>query len=230
MPIPTVTMQEMLEAGVHFGHQTHKWNPKMKRFIFTEKSGIHIIDLSKTASALNEALTYLYNLANEGKKVLFVSTKSQTKQLLPEIAERCGMYSVHNRWLGGTLTNFKTIKKRTKRLRSLEEQQKVGAFEKYTKREAILLKREIEKLNNLFSGIKTMDNLPDVLFVVDTVRDDIAVKEAKMMGVPVVAIVDTNADPEAVEYPIPANDDAQKSLHLLLNLVADVITEATSRK
>jgi len=226
MAIPNVTMQDMLEAGVHFGHQTHKWNPKMKEYIHTSKSGIHIIDLEKTAQALNNALSFVYNQVKQGKKVLFVSTKSQTSNLLPEIANRCNMPYVSKRWLGGTLTNFPTIYKRVKRLISLEEQMAAGEFEKYTKKEVILLEREIKKLNELFSGIKTLTTTPDVLFVIDTIRDDIAVKEAKITKIPIVALSDTNTDPGVVDFPIPANDDAIKSLTLLLNLVADVILEA----
>lgn len=226
MAMPNITMNEMLEAGVHFGHQTHKWNPKMKDYIHTSKSGIHIIDLQKTAKALNGALSFIYNEVRKGKTILFVSTKSQTTNLLPEVAGRCKMPYVSKRWLGGTLTNFSTIYKRIKRLKSLEEQMSTGGFEKYTKKEVILLEREIKKLNDLFFGIKTLTRTPDILFIIDTVRDDIAVKEAKVTHTPIVALTDTNADPAVVDYSIPANDDAIKSLTLLLNLVADVIIEA----
>lgn len=231
MAIPTITMEEMLDAGVHFGHQTHKWNPKMKKYIYTDKAGIHIIDIEKTAKSLNDALTFLYNEVKDGKTVLFVSTKSQTKEILPKIAEKCHMPYVVKRWLGGTLTNYPTIYKRIKRLNSLETQYAAGSFDKYTKKEVLLLEREINKLNDLFAGLKEIEHAPDILFIIDTIQDHIAVKEARITHTPIVGLTDTNADPSLIDYPIPANDDAIKSLNLMLNLVSDVISEAyTARK
>jgi len=220
-----ITMQEMLSCGVHFGHQTRRWNPKMKKYIYARKSGIHIFDLEKTAHSLNKALTFLKKQAAEGKTILFVSTKSQTKTLLPEEAQKANMPYIEKRWLGGFLTNFKTIKKRIKHLNDLESKKEAGEFEKYTKKEGLLLDREINKLNELLGGVKNLTELPDVLFIIDTIRDHTAVLEAKKLGIPVVAIVDSNSDPDLIDYPIPGNDDAIRSLKLLVGTVASIIAD-----
>jgi len=220
-----ITMKDLLEAGCHFGHRTQKWNPKCKPYIFGERAGIHIIDLEQTAHALNKALGFIKEIVSEGAKVLFVSTKSQTLGLIPEKAKACKMPYVCKRWLGGFLTNFPTIKQRIKHLKFLEEGRESGEWEKYTKKEALLLEKELIKLESIFGGVKTLSSLPKALFVLDPVRDHIAVKEARRLKIPVIALVDTNADPDLVDYPIPANDDAIKSLTLMLDLVSSVIAE-----
>lgn len=220
-----ITMQDLLEAGCHFGHRTQKWNPKMKKFIYGAKAGIHIIDLEQTAHALNRALGAVKKAVSEGQTLLFVSTKSQTANILPEKALACGMPYVSTRWLGGLLTNFSTVKRRIKHYRDLEEARDTGALEKYTKKEVILFERELAKLDKLFHGVKELRALPDMIFVADPLRDQLAVKEANILGIPVVAICDTNSDPSQIDYPIPANDDAIKSLELLLGLVSAVVSE-----
>lgn len=222
----TITMQQMLESGVHFGHQTRRWNPKMKPYIYTARGGIHILDLEKTAHAMNRALTFLKKEVQNGKTVLFVSTKQQTKDLLPQIADDCNMPYITERWLGGFLTNFKTISKRMKHLRTLEDQKKSGEWtKKYTKKESLMKAREIIELNRIFAGSKNLSSLPDILFVVDICRDLIAIREAKRMNIPIIALADTNANPALVDYPIPANDDGHKALELLLSIVSSVIKE-----
>jgi len=220
-----ITMQDLLEAGCHFGHRTQKWNPKMKKFIYGSKAGIHIIDLEQTAHALNRALGFLKRIVSEGQTVLFVSTKSQTTNILPEKALACGMPYVSTRWLGGLLTNFSTIKRRIKHYRDLEEARDTGALEKYTKKEIILFERELAKLDRLFKGVKELKALPDAIFVADPLRDELAVKEANILGIPLIAICDTNSDPGLIDYPIPANDDAVKSLELIISLVSSVVGE-----
>ncbi|MDD4351546.1 MAG: 30S ribosomal protein S2 [Candidatus Gracilibacteria bacterium] len=226
-----VTMKDLLEAGCHFGHRCEKWNPKMKKFIYGEKAGIHIIDLEQTAHSLNKALGFLKQVASEGEPILFVSTKSQTSVLVPEKAAECKMPYVSTRWLGGFLTNFPTMKTRIKHYRDLELAQASGELEgKYTKKEIVLIKRELAKLDKYFSGVKNLNQFPGAVFVVDPIRDHLAVKEACALKIPVVALVDTNADPDLIDYPIPANDDAIKSLALMVGLVSQVIAENFKEK
>jgi len=219
-------LQDLLEAGVHFGHQTRRWNPKMRRFIFAERSGIYIIDLQKTLRQLEAAQELLRGVVLKGEGVLFVCTKRQLKLILQSEAQRCGAFYVTERWLGGTLTNFQTIKRQIKRLKDLEQGASEGEFENYTKKEQLLFDRERTKLEKYFSGIKNMSRLPGALFVVDAKKERIAVAEANKLGIPVVAIVDTNADPELITVPIPGNDDAIRAVSLITGAVADVIAEA----
>lgn len=222
----TVSMKDLLTAGVHFGHRTQRWNPKMKHYLYGKRNGIHIFDLEKTAHKLNDALQFLYTQASLGKTVLFVSTKNQTVDILPEEAKKAHMPYLANRWLGGFLTNFPTIKKRIQYLISLEENVESGEMRKnYTKKEALMFKREIIKLNEVLEGVKTLKHLPDVVFVADAVRDHLAIAEAHKMHIPVVAICDSNADPELVDYPIPANDDALRSLKLVIAAASDAIMQ-----
>lgn len=220
-----ITMKELLEAGVHFGHQTKRWNPKMKRYLFGERNGIYIIDLQKTIQKFEEAYQFLKDLSEQGKSVLFVGTKRQAAETIKEEAERSGMFYVSHRWLGGTLTNFQTIRKSINRLKQLERMQLDGTFEKLPKKEAIHLGREIEKLNRALGGIKNMDQLPAAVAVVDTRRERNAVREARRLAIPVVAIVDTNCDPDEIDYPIPGNDDAIRALRLIVSRLADAILE-----
>ena len=224
--MPQPQLQELLEAGVHFGHQTRRWNPKMRRFIFAERSGIYIIDLQKTLRQLEAAQELLRNVVLKGEGVLFVCTKKQLKGILEAEAKRCNSFYVTERWLGGTLTNFQTIKKQIKRLKELEQGAAEGEFEHYTKKEQLLLDRERVKLDKNLSGIKQMARLPGALFVVDSKKERIAVAEANKLGIPVVAIVDTNADPDLITVPIPGNDDAIRAVSLIATNVAEVIAEA----
>lgn len=219
--IPTI--KEMLEAGVHFGHQSSRWNPKMHSFIFDKRNHVHILDLEKTQSELKSALDFLTKEAKQGKKILFVGTKPQAKEIVRKAAKDCGMPFVVERWLGGTFTNFKTISRQVRYLKKLEEQEAKGDFKKYTKKEASLLKDKIKRLNFLFGGLKGIEKLPAAVFVVDVVKEKNAVREANKTNVPVVALLDTNADPDLVDYPIPSNDDALKSLELLMKVVSDAI-------
>ena len=219
-------LQDLLEAGVHFGHQTRRWNPKMRRFIFAERSGIYIIDLQKTLHQLETAQDLLRGVVLKGEGVLFVCTKKQLKAILQAEAHRCGAFFVTERWLGGTLTNFQTMKKQIKRLKELEQGAAEGEFENYTKKEQLLFDRERGKLEKYLSGIKNMSRLPGVLFVVDAKKERIAVAEANKLGIPVVAIVDTNADPDLISVPIPGNDDAIRAVSLLTAVISDVIGEA----
>ena len=219
-------LQDLLEAGVHFGHQTRRWNPKMRRFIFAERSGIYIIDLQKTLRQIEQAQELLRSVVLRGEGVLFVCTKKQLKLILEDEAKRAGGFWVTERWLGGTLTNFQTIKKQIKRLKELEQGTAEGEFEHYTKKEQLLLDRERVKLEKNMSGIKNMSRLPGALFVVDAKKERIAVAEANKLGIPVVAIVDTNADPDLITVPIPGNDDAIRAVALIARAVADVIAEA----
>ena len=227
--MPDVTIKSLLEAGVHFGHRTRRWNPKMKRFIFEERNGIHILDLEKTISQLRKAGQVLGDVVLRGRSVLFVGTKKQAKETIYRAATRCGMFYVNERWLGGTLTNNRTIRKSIGRLRELEAMSQDGTFEKLTKKEVARLLREKAKLHKYLDGIKEMDGLPDALFVVDTRRDKIAVAEARKMGIPVAAMVDSNGDPDVIDYPIAANDDAIKSISLMANVIADYIVEAQNQ-
>jgi len=219
-------LQDLLEAGVHFGHQTRRWNPKMRRFIFAERSGIYIIDLQKTLRQLEVAQELLRGVVLKGEGVLFVCTKKQLKNIIQAEAQRCGAYWVTERWLGGTLTNFQTIKKQIKRLKELEQGVAEGEFEHYTKKEQLLFDRERAKLDKYLSGIKNMSRLPGTLFVVDAKKERIAVAEANKLGIAVVAIVDTNADPDLITVPIPGNDDAIRAVSLIAAAVSDVIAEA----
>jgi small subunit ribosomal protein S2 len=219
-------LQELLEAGVHFGHQTRRWNPKMRRFIFAERSGIYLIDLQKTMAQLVQAQELLRGVVLKGDGVLFVCTKKQLKQIVRSEAERCGAFSVTERWLGGTLTNFQTIKKQIRRLKEIEQAQEEGAYDFFTKKEQLLFQREREKLNRYLEGIKRMGRLPGALYVVDAKKERIAIAEANKLGIPVIAIVDTNADPDLITVPIPGNDDAIRSVALITRALVDVMGEA----
>jgi len=222
-------IHELLEAGVHFGHQTRRWNPKMRRFIFAERNGIYIIDLEKTIKQLQLAQDLMREVVLRGEGVLFVCTKKQLKAILQADAEKCGAYFVTERWLGGTLTNYATIKKQIRRLKDLEQGQEEGSFEFFTKKEQLLLERERVKLERNLSGVKNMARLPGALFVVDAKKERIAVAEANKLGIPVVAIVDTNADPDLITVPIAGNDDAIRSVSLISGAIGDAITEARAR-
>jgi len=223
----TVTMKELLEAGVHFGHQVRRWNPKMKEYIFGERNGIYIIDLQKTQKMFREALQYVTNLVAEdrGKTILFVGTKRQAQEAIREEAERAGQFYVNQRWLGGLLTNFQTVQKSIKRLKDLEAMQTDGRYEKLTKKERIKLDRERQGLEKTLSGIKAMNRLPDSVFVIDVRKEEIAVAEANKLGIPVIAVVDTNCSPEGVDHIIPGNDDALRAVRLFASRIADAVLE-----
>ncbi|EYE89333.1 30S ribosomal protein S2 [Fervidicella metallireducens AeB] len=220
-----ISMKQLLEAGVHFGHQTRRWNPKMAQYIFTERNGIYIIDLQKTVKKMEEAYEFVKEQAAEGKEILFVGTKKQAQDSVKEEAIRSGMHYVNERWLGGMLTNFKTIRTRIERLTELEKMEQDGTFDLLPKKEVIKLKHEMEKLEKNLGGIKNMHRVPDVLFVVDPRKEKNAVSEAKILGIPVVGIVDTNCDPEEVDYVIPGNDDAIRAVKLIASKIADAIIE-----
>ena len=220
-----VAMKQLLEAGVHFGHQTRRWNPKMAEYIFQARNGIHIIDLQKSSKKLDDAYDFLKNQAEEGKTVLFVGTKKQAQECAKEAAEKCGMYYVNQRWLGGTLTNFKTIRNRIKRLTDIEKMQEDGTFEVLPKKEVILLKKEMEKLEKNLGGIKEMTEIPGVMFVVDPNKEKIAILEARKLGIPVIGLVDTNCNPEDVDYAIPGNDDAIRAVKLIMDVMANAVIE-----
>jgi small subunit ribosomal protein S2 len=223
--VSNVTMKQLLEAGVHFGHQTRRWNPKMKPYIFADKNGIYIIDLQKTVRLFKKAYQFIRDTVAEGKNVLFVGTKRQAQEAIQEEATRCGMPYVNHRWLGGMLTNFQTIRKGIERLKELESMAEDGRLEGYTKKEIMRLQKERAKLLKNLGGIKEMKELPGALFVVDSRREYIAVKEARKLGIPVVAIVDTNCDPDEVDYVIPGNDDAIRAIRLFASLIADACLE-----
>ncbi|MBQ4515203.1 MAG: 30S ribosomal protein S2 [Clostridia bacterium] len=220
-----ISMKQLLEAGVHFGHQTRRWNPKMAEYIFTERNGIYIIDLQKTVKKIEEAYAFIRDIAADGKDVLFVGTKKQAQDSIKEEAERVGMYWVNARWLGGMMTNFKTIKQRIDRLEQLVRMEEDGTFDLLPKKEVLNLKGEREKLEKFLGGIKDMKRLPGALFVVDPRKEKIAIAEAKKLGIPVVAIVDTNCDPEEVDYVIPGNDDAIRAVKLIAGTIANAIIE-----
>ena len=220
-----ISMKQLLEAGVHFGHQTRRWNPKMKKYIFTERNGIYIIDLQKTVKKVEEAYHFIREIAQDGGTVLFVGTKKQAQDSVKEEAERSGNYYVNQRWLGGTLTNFKTIQKRIQRLKNIEKMEEDGIFDVLPKKEVIALKKEQEKLEKILGGIKEMKELPSCLFVVDPRKERIAVAEAQKLHIPIVGIVDTNCDPDEIDYVIPANDDAIRAVKLLTSKMADAILE-----
>jgi len=227
--LSTELIKELLEAGVHFGHKTSHWNPKMKKFIFGQRRGVYIIDLEKTAECLNRAKDFLLEITSKGETVLFVGTKKQAQEIIEKEAARCGMFWVSNRWLGGLLTNFSTIKKRIDYLKKLEKMKEDGLFEKFTKKEVSRLEKEIEKLKKNLSGILQMENLPHCLFIIDIQMEKTSLREAKRLKIPVVALVDTNNDPDLVDYPIPANDDAIKSIQLVTSHIADAIIEGRKR-
>ena len=221
----TITMRELLEAGVHFGHQTRRWNPKMKPYIFLERNGIHIIDLQKTMEAVEKARATTIKVIRAGESILFVGTKKQAQAVIAEESKRCGQFHVTERWLGGMLTNFKTIRSSVKRLHDLDRMAADGTFEKMSKKEVSRLSRERERLEFAFAGIKEMPGLPSLVFVIDTKKEKIAVAEANRLGIPIVGIVDTNCDPMVVNFPIPGNDDAIRAIRLFTRLVADTILE-----
>ena len=220
-----ISMKQLLEAGVHFGHQTRRWNPKMAQYIFTERNGIYIIDLQKTVRKIDEAYMFIRDIALEGKTVLFVGTKKQAQESIESEAKRCGMYFVNNRWLGGTLTNFRTIRTRIERLNSIDRMEKEGQFEVLPKKEVIKLLAEREKLEKNLGGIREMKKLPGALFVVDPRKEHIAVAEARALNIPIVGIVDTNCDPDEIDYVIPGNDDAIRAVKLIAGKLADAILE-----
>ena len=220
-----VAMKQLLEAGVHFGHQTRRWDPKMAEYIFQARNGIHIIDLQKTSKKLDEAYSFIKEQAEEGKTVLFVGTKKQAQECMKEAALKCGMYYVDQRWLGGMLTNFETIRTRVQRLKDLETMQEDGTFDVLPKKEVILLKKEMSKLERNLGGIKEMDKLPGVIFLVDPKKERIAILEAKKLNIPVVGLVDTNCNPEELDYPIPGNDDAIRAVKLIADVMANAVIE-----
>ena len=221
----TVTIKQLLEAGAHFGHQTSRWHPRMKTYIFTKRNGIHIIDLEQTASMLDKACDFIRQVAAEGGNILFVGTKKQAQETVVEEAQRCGMYYVNQRWLGGVLTNFATIQARIDYLVRLEDRQAKGDFNRLPKKEALKLEEEILRLNRQMGGIKEMTSLPSALFIVDPAKERIAIAEAKRVGIPVVAMVDTNCNPDEIDYPIPANDDAIKTIKLICSKITDSVIE-----
>ena len=220
-----VAMKQLLEAGVHFGHQTRRWDPKMAEYIFQARNGIHIIDLQKTSKKLDEAYAFIKEQVEEGKTVLFVGTKKQAQECVKEAAEKCGMYYVDQRWLGGMLTNFGTIKTRIKRLKDLQKMQEDGTFDVLPKKEVILLKKEMEKLEKNLGGIKDMEEMPGVIFLIDPKKERIAILEAKKLNIPVVGVVDTNCNPEDLDYPIPGNDDAIRAVKLITDVMANAVIE-----
>ncbi|SDI94329.1 30S ribosomal protein S2 [Natribacillus halophilus] len=222
-----ISMKQLLEAGVHFGHQTRRWNPKMSRYIFTERNGIYIIDLQKTVKKVDETYKYVRNLAADGGNILFVGTKKQAQESVQEEALRCGMYYVNQRWLGGTLTNFQTIRKRIARLKDLEKMQEDGTFDVLPKKEVTILQKEMNRLEKFLGGIKEMKGLPDAVFIIDPRKERIAVAEARKLNIPIISIVDTNCDPDEVDYVIPGNDDAIRAVRLLTSKVADAVVEAS---
>jgi small subunit ribosomal protein S2 len=218
-----VELKQLLESGVHFGHQTSRWNPKMRRYIFAQRGGIHIIDLKKTKDLLDAAQQKAREVTLAGDRILFVCTKKQLRLIVEQEAQRCGGFYVTERWLGGTLTNFATIRKQIRRLKDLERGQEEGSFEFYTKKEQLMLDRERQKLEKYLAGLKEMGRLPGALFVIDARKEAIAVKEANKLGIPVIAIADTNADPDVIDYPVPGNDDAIRSVALITSAIADAI-------
>lgn len=221
-----VSMKQLLEAGVHFGHQTRRWNPKMARFIFAERNGIYIIDLQKTVQKVEEAYEFVREVAAKGEPILFVGTKKQAQNAIREEAERCNMFYVNERWLGGMLTNFRTIQTRIARLKELEKMFEDGTVEQYTKKEAMLMQRELQKLEKNLGGIKDMKNIPDAIFIVDPKKERICVQEAHTLGIPLIGICDTNCDPDELDYLIPGNDDAIRAVKLIVAKMADAVIEA----
>ncbi len=225
-----VTMKQLLETGVHFGHRTQRWNPKMKPYIFTERNGIHIIDLQQTLTYLDEAYDVVRSIVAEGGQILFLGTKRQAQDTIEQQAQRCGMPYVNQRWLGGTLTNFRTIRQRIEDLHSLEEREERGEFELLKKKEALGLTRKIDKLNHRLGGIKDMDRRPDLLYIVDVRREATAVHEANILGIPIIALVDSNCDPDVIDYIIPSNDDAIRAIKLITTKMADAVLEGQAMR
>jgi small subunit ribosomal protein S2 len=225
-----VAVHDLLMAGSHFGHLTRRWNPKMKKYIFMERNGIYIIDLKKTLECLQQACEAIIQIVKTGEKVLFVGTKKQSKDIIRAEAVRCGMFYVKERWLGGTLTNFTTVRKSIKRLKNFEKMGTDGTYDKITKKEILQIEREKEKLEKVLGGIKEINKLPGLLFIIDPKKESIAVREAARLNIPIVALIDTNADPDLVDYPIPGNDDAFKSINLITRTIADAVLEGVSRQ
>nr|YP_009546018.1 ribosomal protein S2 [Glaucocystis incrassata]ASQ40079.1 ribosomal protein S2 [Glaucocystis incrassata] len=225
-----VTLDEMLESGVHFGHQEKRWNPKMAKYIFTQRKGIHIIDLVKTAQLLTEAYHFIRLAAEKNKKILFVGTKRQAAGIIEQEAERCGAFYINQRWLGGTLTNWSTIKTRVERLKELEVQESSNGFDRLPKKEAAILKRELSKLRKSIGGIKLMNDLPDIVLIVDQKRESTAVQECLKLNIPIIALLDTNGDPDVVDVPIPGNDDAVRSIKLIVSKLADAFFEGSMKQ
>ena len=221
-----ITMKQLLEAGVHFGHQTRKWNPKMKKYIFAARNDIHIIDLQLTVGLIEQAYSFVADSVKAGKSVLFVGTKKQAQEAIKEEAQRCGQFYINSRWLGGTLTNFKTIRSRIDRLNKLNKMEESGEFDLLPKKEVLGLKKEMEKLENNLGGIKDMKGLPGVMFIVEPHNEDIAVQEARKLNIPIVAITDTNCDPDLIDYVIPGNDDAIRAVKLISSVIANAVIEA----
>lgn len=221
-----ISMKQLLEAGVHFGHQTRRWNPKMQQYIYAQRNGIHIIDLQKSVGKVDEAYKAVFDIAAEGGKILFVGTKKQAQDAIATEAQRCGMYFVNERWLGGMLTNFKTIESRIKRLNEIEKMQEDGTFDVLPKKEVALLQKELDKLQKNIGGIKEMKNLPDAIFVVDPKKERICIQEAHALGIPLIGIVDTNCDPDELDYVIPGNDDAIRAVKLIVATMADAVISA----
>ena len=227
--MPKVTLEALLAAGSHFGHLTRRWNPKMKEFIFMERNGIHILDLKKTKEKIDQAFEAVKNIVSSGEDVLFVGTKKQAKEIIKAEAQRCGMYYITDRWLGGTLTNFSTIKKSIKHMKNLDKMSTDGTYEKLSKKEILHIDREKAKMKKVLDGIEDMKILPGLVFVVDTKKEQIAVNEARKLNIPIVAIIDTNSDPTVIDYPIPANDDAARSVSLISRTIADAIIEGRQK-
>ena len=225
-----VTMKNLLESGVHFGHQVKRWDPRMKKYIFSERNGIHIIDLQKTIAAIKESYDVVRKITMAGKSVLFVGTKKQAQQAIQKEAERCGQFYVNNRWLGGMLTNFSTIKKSLQRLKKIEKMEVDGTFENLTKKEVSALQKEKAKLEKNLGGIKEMKELPGVVFIIDTHKEQIAVAEARRMNIPIIAVVDTNCNPEGIDYPIPGNDDAIRAISLFTSVIANAVIESDNEE
>ncbi len=225
-----VSMKELLEAGVHFGHSKSRWNPKMAPYLYGVKNGIHIIDLNRTLVLLEEAYNFVSDSVAQGAEIIFVGTKRQAKEIIREEAERCGAYYVNERWVGGLLTNFQTVRRSIQKLNKLERMEAEGVFEVLPKKEVRRLRRQMEKMRKLYGGIREMTKLPDLMWIVDTVRESIAIQEAKKLGIPVVAIADSNCDPDVIDYLIPGNDDAIKSIKLLTSKIADAVVEGRTRK
>jgi len=227
--MPTDLIKQLLEAGVHFGHKTSRWNPKMKKFIFGERSGIYIIDLEKVEECLNKARDYLLDITSKGETVLFVGTKKQAQEVIQAEAVRAGMFYVTDRWPGGLLTNFATVKRSINRLKEIEKMKEDGTYEKLTKKEIARLEKELIKLNKNFSGIVQMERMPKAIFIVDTKKEETAVREAKRLGITIIGLIDTNSDPDLVDYPIPGNDDATKSVRMIATLIADSVIEGRKK-
>ncbi len=220
-----ISMKSLLEAGVHFGHQTRRWNPKMSKYIFTERNGIYIIDLQKTVRKIDEAYEVIRDIAADGGEILFVGTKKQAQDAIEKEAKKCGMHYINQRWLGGTLTNYKTIRRRINRLHELKKMEEDGTFDILPKKEVIGLRHEEERLEKFLGGIKNMNKMPDAIYIVDPKKETIAVKEAQILGIPIIAIIDTNCDPDEIDYPIPGNDDAIRAVKLITETIANAVLE-----